>query len=368
MNAGSLFGFHIASRTIPLYLHPAFGKFMEFHSSHIPPLLRKVLTEKASLTEINVLVRQTHYLAIVRLKQLISSGKLHLQSFPITLESTAIDCIAELFERDSDGVFIELEHFFCVERDLKLLMDDDIIAHYRSLVFTKLHDGIFRLYRENDPVLSKIIRNVKSSIELHPKFTIKHILGISVLKYISNDDRTHFPELSVEAVEVHFAENVHNGNHIKEFIVSFEKLMSESTDAGDTFSLIDFCVCIKRHFMRHQVPLNIVLTTDSILFNNDANTLIENTLHEIRQNLYDRYVVRQRLDEQYFTAYMNAIDHMVRDTFLQSDGSEKNYGEYLRQYLPSISYEEYREHHRKQFEYMAKLTKKAVRERMKELL
>ncbi|MDP1678243.1 MAG: hypothetical protein Q8L88_15405 [Bacteroidota bacterium] len=341
---------------------------MEFHSSHIPPLLRKILLENASLSETNLLVRHAHHFALIRLKQLLASGKLHLQSFPITFESTAIDCIAELFERDSDGVFIELEHFFSVEHDLSVLTDDDIIAHFRSLVFTKLHDGIFRLYRENDPVLSKIIRNVKSGIELHPMFTIQHILGISVLKYNSNDDRTNFPELSVEAVEVQFAENIHNGNHIREFIASFEQLLSKSPDAGDTFSLIDFCVCIKRHFMRHQVPLNIVLSSDNLLFNNDANSLIDSTLQEIRKNLYNRYVCRHRIEEKHFAAYMNAISHMVRDTFLQSDGSEKKYGEYLQQYLPDISYDEYREHHRKQFEYMAKLSKKAVRERLKELL
>ncbi|MEW5800456.1 MAG: hypothetical protein AB1728_15785, partial [Bacteroidota bacterium] len=72
--------------------------------------------------------------------------------------------------------------------------------------------------------------------------------------------------------------------------------------------------------------------------------------------------------EEHFTAYTEAISRMVKDTFLLNDGSEKKYGEYLQQQLPTITYEEYRVHHRKQFEYMAKLIKKEVRERLKELL
>jgi hypothetical protein len=95
---------------------------------------------------------------------------------------------------------------------------------------------------------------------------------------------------------------------------------------------------------------------------------VDNALLEIRKNLYERYVTKNKLGQAQFTAYMNAIDQMVQDAFLRNDGNEKNYGEYLQQHLPNISYEEYREHHRKQFEYMTKLAKKAVRERLKELL
>jgi len=341
---------------------------LEFHSSHIPPLLRKVLDGSASLSETNVLVRHAHHFALMRLKQLIASGRLHLQSFPLTIESTAIDCIAELFERDSDGVFIELEHFFSVEHDLDLLTDDDVTALFRSLVFTKLHDGIFTLYRENDPVLSKILRNMKIALRQSTTLRVEQYLGMAMVVYASDEDRMHLPAHSIETVEQCFAKSLRGVKHITQYLAAFEHLISTSLDSRNMFSLIDLCVCIKRHIMNHQIPLNDALSMEGLLFDQDAVTLVESALKHIRKDLYQRYVAKKKLNEEEFTGYMNAIDHMIRDTFLHSDGSEKNYGEYLQHHLPEISYTEYREYHRKQFEYMVKLSKKAVRERLRELL
>jgi hypothetical protein len=111
----------------------------------IAGILRSVLTDRAQLTDINALVKYAHHLAITRLRQLISSGRLHLQLFPLTLESTAIDCIAELFERDTDGRFIELKEFFVGPRSVELISDDKAVVYFHSLVFSKLRDGLFWL-------------------------------------------------------------------------------------------------------------------------------------------------------------------------------------------------------------------------------
>lgn len=341
---------------------------MEFHSANIPPLLRKVLTGTASLFEINLLVRHAHHLAIVRLKQLLGSGRLHLQSFPLSLESTAIDCIAELFERDDDNVFVELEHFFCVEHNLDELIDDDLIAYFRALIFTKLNDGIFSLYRETDPVLSKILRNVKSAIQKNKCFTISQLLGISVIHYRVDEERSHLPEVQLETVELYFKNNVREATSVTQYLRAFEQLLLTEKNFRPAFPLIDFCVAIKRHMIQYQAPMSKVISNDESLFQRDAAMLIDETLLHAREQLYERYVLKNKLSEEYFTAYTEAISCMVKDTFLLNDGSEKKYGEYLQQQLPTITYEEYRVHHRKQFEYMAKLIKKEVRERLKELL
>lgn len=341
---------------------------MEFHSANIPPLLRKVLSETASLAEINYLVRCAHHIAIIRLKQLLASGRLHLQSFPFSLESTAIDCTAELFERDSEGVFIELEHFFCTERDVNTLTDDDIIAHFRALVFTKLHDGIFALYRENDPVLSKILRNIKGAIRRNNSLEVTQSLGLSMIACLSLEERFHLQEVRLETVERYFGDTVRDVTSIGDYLRAFQQMLMQEKDIRPSFPLIDFCVAIKRHMMLHKIPFTIVLASDESLFQHDAIVLIEDAVAHVRIRLHERYVKKKKLTEAHFASYMEAISSMVYDTFVLSDGSEKKYGEYLQQQLPSVSYDEYRLHHRKQFEYMAKLIKKEVRERLRELL
>lgn len=68
---------------------------------------------------------------------------------------TALDCIAEMFERDEDGNFLELHLFFSTERDIEKCPGEVTLSDFRSLVYSKLNDGIFRLYREYDPVYKR---------------------------------------------------------------------------------------------------------------------------------------------------------------------------------------------------------------------
>ncbi len=109
----------------------------------------------------NAVVRRAYQLALVRLRQLMNSGRLHLHSFGIPVEGVAFDCIAELFQRDEEGRFVDIADYFSGDRSMDLMDEDEARHHFRVLVFRKLQDGISRLYRENDPILSRLIRNIK---------------------------------------------------------------------------------------------------------------------------------------------------------------------------------------------------------------
>ncbi len=342
---------------------------MEFHSSHIPPLLRAVLAGNASLSEINSLVRHAHHFALVRLKQLLASGRLHLQSFPITLESTAIDCIAELFERDSDGVFIELEYFYSVEHDLSQLTNDDIIAHFRSLVFTKLNDGIFRLYRENDPVFSKILRNLKIAMEKTPGVSTIERFGITYLLFSLDEERNiHLPEYPLDEFEKEAAKRFRHGDSSGNFLSVLRSVLTEQDQYRRLYSLFDCAVLLKRISALRMIPIEEIFDSEHTLMEQDIQSVVERTLHQIRNDLCKRYVHSGKFTRAVFDRYFSAIEEMIIDTFVRSDGSEKSYDQYLQRYVEELTYDKYRKYHRVQFEYMTKLAKKAVREQLKELL
>ncbi len=359
----------VASPAITLYLQCVLREIMEFHSSHIPPLLRVVLSGNASLSEINSLVRHAHHFALVRLKQLIASGRLHLQSFPITLESTAIDCIAELFERDSDGVFIELEHFFSAEHDCNVLTDDDIVAHFRSLVFTKLKDGIFQLYRENDPVFSKILRNLKIAIEKTPGISTIERFGITYLLFSTENNRNmHLPEYPLDEFVIEAARRFRQGDSSGNFLMVLRNILTEQDQYRQIYSLFDCTLLLKRISALHKIPMEEIFDSEHDLMEQDIQSIVERTLIQIRNDLCIRYVHSGKFTRAAFDRYFSAIEEMIIDTFVRSDGSEKTYDQYLQRYIEDLTYNDYRTNHRVQFEYMTKLAKKAVREQLKELL
>ncbi|MFZ4619852.1 MAG: hypothetical protein ACOYNS_04780 [Bacteroidota bacterium] len=332
-------------------------------------MLPLILNGTASNVQINELVRIAHHFAVIRLKQLIGSGRLHLQSFPLTVESIAFDCIAEIFERDSDGSFIELQHYFSGERDPKNTSNDSLMIYFRSLVFTKLNDGIFRLYRENDPVFSKILRNIKNALERTPGILTAERFGIVFIHFAGDDQLNgHLPEFPLDELEGELTGLFRNGDSSGTFLEKLKSIFIPQTDYRRMISLFDCTLLLKRASAFHKVPLDDIFSSDASMLGQDIQSIVVKTLQSIQRDLAKRYVLSGKFSHEEFNQYYCAIEQMILDTYVQSDGSEKSYDQYLQQFMKGLTYDDYRSRHRVHFEYMVKLAKKAVKEQLKELL
>lgn len=342
---------------------------MPVNPKHIEHLLPLILNGTASNVQINELVRIAHHFAVIRLKQLIGSGKLHLQSFPLSVESIAFDCIADIFERDGDGTFIELKQYFSGDRDPHTNSAELIISYFRSLVFTKLNDGIFRLYRENDPVFSKILRNIKIALGKSDEIVSLERFGIHYVNFDPKDDKhSHLPEFPLEEIEQEIIGIFQKGDSTALFLKKITETVQSQTEYRRTLSLFDCALLFKRASAFHHVPLDDIFSAENDLMGEDINSIVVNTLQIVQRDLAKRYVLSGKFTDREFMQYYSAIEEMIMDTFVRSDGSEKSYDQYLQKHMEGLTYQDYRSVHRVHFEYMTKLVKKAVKERLKELL
>lgn len=342
---------------------------MPVHPKNIDHLLPLLLTGEASHSQINEMVRIAHHFAVIRLKQLIGSGKLHLQSFPLTVESIAFDCIADIFERDAEGTFIELLHYFSDDRHPQNVSSDSLMIYFRSLVFTKLNDGIFRLYRENDPVFSKILRNIKNALDKSPDIVTEDRFGIVFLHFSEEEKlNAHLPDYPLEELEGELTGVFKNGDSSKIFLEKLKHIICSQSDYRRMISLFDCALLLKRASAFHKVPLDDIFSNDDSMLGQDIQSIVVKTLQNIQRDLTKRYVLSGKFTAEQFKFYFCAIEEMILDTYVQSDGSEKSYDQYLQQFIAGLSYNDYRAHHRVHFEYMVKLAKKAVKEQLKELL
>ena len=342
---------------------------MNQFSTDIPRLLESVLSDNPPLGDVNALVRHTHRLALTRLSQLHNSRRLHLQSFPLTLESTAIDCIADLFERDNDGRFVELTDFFSNDRALKLLTNDEIIVHFHSLVFNKLRDGIFRLYRENDPILSKIIRNIKEAVPKYEGTNIVIRLGMPYLCFgRESDAREQLAQIPFEETERLVSRNVHGVGQIRDYLNAASEFLAQSKCYSKMIPMIDFALAVKRSIANYHEMSVSNGSSEDILLNAEMKSLVEIALNQSRESLHDRYVNKNKLTLFEFDRFIAAIKEVVVDTFLLNDSSEQSYEDYLRKQIPGMTSTDYLNMYRTKFEYMVKSTKKAVRDKLKEML
>ncbi|MFH0992044.1 MAG: hypothetical protein V1799_18720 [bacterium] len=332
-------------------------------------LLKASLNGCATLREVNALIGIAHRMAIIRLRQLINSGRVHLQSLPVRLESVALDCIAEVFERDEESRFIELEDFFSEDRDLNSLSPDDALFHFRTFVFRKLSDGIFRMYRENDPILSKILRNLKLAVgKMRGLQIIERFGELFIVFDVSNERREQQAEYPIVELERDFARVVGKALSAGEYLRIFSRLFSQNKECRNFFALTDLAIVVKRTIVRRQAELGEATISGDSSTSVDLTNLFEESFAVLIKDLRVRYVLSGKLDETTFEAYGSALKDLLEDTFILSNGSECEYYDYLQRHSQELTRADYLRLHRTKFEYMAKLAKKAVRDRLVELL
>jgi hypothetical protein len=336
----------------------------------IPELIRTLITGRGTDMDVNNLVKLAHSFALTRLKQLKVSRQLHVDIFNQPLDLAAFDCIAELFQRDNEGRFIELIESFSQEFAVFKLLDNDIIRRFRSLIFTKLNDGIFRIYHENDPILSNIYRGLKKALRKHPEIKQFDRFGKAYLcicsEYERNDD---LPEMPMDKFESIVIENIKDKLSIENYILLFLKIINEQEYYRRYYSIIDLAVILKRILARKKIPLEEVqINIDDVTIQHDIVSIINKSINEVRDILKRKYLESEKLDADLFEKYICAIEEMIYETFVTNDGIYKHYFDFLQKQLPDLSYDEYRNEHRNQFEYFAKLAKNYVKEQLKELL
>ncbi len=329
-------------------------------------LLKSVCACAASPSEINLLVRHAHRLALTRLRQLAASGKLYFQPLPITLDVVAFDCIADLFARDDNGEFVELCNYFSEDRDIAVLGPESAASHFRRLVFSTLHDGIFRLYQENDPVLGKILRNLKIALSKRSHIQQFERFGqLHVSRYPEEERNEHLTEFPIDDLENILIAKPGQWTNTSQFLILTLDVLSEYREYRQFYALLDIAIVLKHILTRQHVSTLQIAHENEDYLRFDLEEVVENCISSARYDLHRKYVYTKKLTEQEFHQYFNAISENLQDVFIHDGMNEQPLFFYFKNHVPNIDYDEYRTKFRPQFEYMSRLAKKKVRDELK---
>jgi hypothetical protein len=333
----------------------------------IPKLIRKAVTGKINESECDLLVRVTHRLAVIRLFDLKDAGKLYVDALPFTFKTAAFDCIADLFERDSDGVFIKLAEYFTGIEYLNSISEELLVQKYSILVVNKLNDGIFRLYHENDPFLSNLIRAIKRCAAIDKRFKkLKRFGKICLYTCEDNERLDLLPEIPMEEFESIICSLEHKEKRMRNFLIKIFDALNQQNIYHRYYGLIDLALVIKKYISQRS-PVNIVSYTPEDITQEELSTVIEESLKEAETLLNRRYVQKEKISIDDFDKYFQAIKNIILDSLYYADGEERGYFEYLQEQLHELDHADYRNNHRQQFEYMVRVAKNHIREKLKEL-
>lgn len=77
---------------------------MEQIKKYLIPILKAVLAANETNSELNLLVKIAHHFALTRLRQIISSQKIHLEVYPQSLSFIALNSFFEHSFKNQDRI------------------------------------------------------------------------------------------------------------------------------------------------------------------------------------------------------------------------------------------------------------------------
>ncbi|MEX2400673.1 MAG: hypothetical protein WD423_07860 [Rhodothermales bacterium] len=299
------------------------------------------------------LVELCFRMARVYLRRRAVAGRLNPDFFGLTLDDLALDCIAELFERDEDGRFPHLVTYY--EPILaKHPSRARLLGATRRLVFSKVSEGLYRRYREADPSLAKLIRNLRYAIRTGDVGVEDRIRGHLWVTFGRHDPDVYSrPVMSEEYLQVRLSACVDASTSLKDVVKAVRQVVLENGVYAPGYPMVGLASVMRRIYdLMSDDPLPKETSLDS-LYRQDLHKLLYASRTLVERDMRPKYV-GAKLTSSTFDAYIRAAEDALCAEFVEPGADDASHFDVLRPYLHSMSYEDFRANHRGRFQYVVK--------------
>ncbi len=362
--------------------------------------LKRVLQGDYSQQDLVQIVDLFQKTALSYLRYLQVSGKRiggERENLASELEDLALDCIAPLFKRDKHGRFVLLIAYFGANLENYKPGDNvHLLSDTRRLVVKKTKQELARIFRERDPEGARLLRNIRVAVRYSDDLHIFREAGRDWLCFRA------YAVADLQAEMAAVSENGHSapqpdtrapGLRRHQPVIPEEQLsqlflsVHKSTDPVSTSlrKILNLLDPLEQY--QNCVPVDLVARTirqahdesmrshterisqQDTPFEHLQTLEIEQAMSAVDESIWEKlkqYVWRRKLPLNVAEAYRFALRDVLRDILDHPD--RVSYYKQLQHYLPNLGYREYRQEHRSVFEYLAKLGKRELSDRLKKLV
>ncbi len=320
--------------------------------------LAALLHGEASPAQVKSIIRVCHSNAegaLARRGHLTHLLRLH----GLSLTDLAFDCISDLFARDNDGRYKALESYFSAY-EVAAFTDEDVYFHLQRLSFTKVRNGLFRLYSEMDPQLARILHNVKVAARTLGFFIETDRLGESCLVPSLCDTSEHLPPVEVPDLTAWLSAEASGNEFIPELLGKLSMSLRKQTSYSRIVPIVSIGLAIRAFYNEKEIPRlaePATVVDDGAI---DAGEAISEAINAVKTRTYRKYVERGKVSPGIFELYFQVIRQMFELRFVGHDGDGFQLSENFLMLAPDMTPEEYRKKHRNRVEYLARLVQKRV--------
>ena len=323
----------------------------------IKNIIASTLSEKPDRHAVNELVDECYRLALAYLQKKARSGYLLPHLFGLTLEDLALDCFADLFQRDEEGNFNLLHQYFN-SVEWKDENDHDVYIVLRRLIFSKVNEGLFRRYREADPTLAKIIRNIKDAVKADANLYLTRYNGSAWL--ILGEEGTemnNLPIAPVEVLEAHLISYLCRSASSHELVSSFIKFIDEQPYYCNGYPVTGFAQAIRAAYVHVGETATVVEEPDQLLRPEEVEQAIQHATQKVQSVMHESYVKKGKVCLSTFETYFKTVQDILTSQFVRDANPVGSYFDALQTYIPGLSRGSYSSEHRNILEYITKLSR-----------
>lgn len=333
---------------------------MRADSIPIPPLreyLFSILCGSYTSRQLNSLINLCLAIAS-ELLQRKPAGRKISSSLGLTGKDLAFDCIAELFQRNEVGAFVQLEAYFA-GFDFQTMSNEELLIALRRLVYSRVNQSLFRMYHDVDPVFSRILRNVKLAAKTMAQFDEVGRFGETFLRPALCDSLEHLPEIDPEDVKHHLISVCTGNENIPQMLGKLANFLRHQESHSRLISLINTAALLRSVYKTKNEPLLPPTSVESTAFADELTTTIRSACQKVRAEHCHKYIETKKVPEEVFDNYFRVIEQILLGQ-LSGNGEDVHYYDLLKTTIPLLTRAEYRTKHRAKLEYLGLLVQKQV--------
>jgi hypothetical protein len=335
-------------------------------------LLQTALAGNATDLQLREMSRLLCTLALSFVRRNVYAGTLRLDVIGLSEQDVAHDCIADFFKRNEQNKLVELHAYFESQKiRIDEQRDEVLLSHLRRLVSRKVNDTISRMHKDSDSALWKILRNLKEAVGKSNHFTLTERFGAYYLVPSACDLLPNLPTIGDDELRNEVNAILKVDDEMPAFLERFAEMLCSQKTYRRKVGLMSLAAAIKARYEQLRVfTYEERNEAEMRLFAQDIRLMIRETCKEISAERKPRYVDKDKVDEETFSRYMQAVEQILCDAFLEgSDGipPAESYYDYLKQFDSMLTKADYLKKHRAIFEYLVKLSKELAKEKLKKM-
>ncbi|MBI5473345.1 MAG: hypothetical protein HY961_13455 [Ignavibacteriae bacterium] len=296
----------------------------------------------------------------------MSSSRLSSQQ-GLSEHDLAFDSIADLFQRDAKGSFVQLEAYLS-SFDMVAVSDEELLVYLRRLVYSRVNQALFRMYHEVDPLFSKILRNLKLALQAMKQFDEIDRFGENYLVPVLCDTLEHLPALEPDLIKQHLCSACIGTENIPQMLGRLAFFLRQQESNSRIISMMTVANVFQSVYAIMNRPLLAEPSVETDMITNDTAATIKSVCRSVKREMMAAYVGKNKVSEQNYDTYFEVIEANMIARFVMQDGDDQSYLELLKTRIPDLTPEEYKKQHRAKLEYLGALAHKLAIKKLKSVV